>query len=569
MAHMYPSSLPDYIRQNPVRSAECSVYESLEKQLGDDFHVFYSSPWIGTTPDGTEIDGEADFTVAHADYGLLVIEVKGGRVRIEDDTRQWQSTNRHDITFRIKNPVEQARSGKHQLFKKLKNSKHWRSRYINIRHGVILCDSHRPARALGPDMPLKIFAFSEDIDRLDDWVLQRLHVDLIAENSSYNPLGKDGIEALVSLLSKGVELQVSLDRLFSQDKADIERLTEEQYFILNDLSENNRMAVAGAAGTGKTTLAVQKAIQVAGEGKQSLLVCFNELLAVFLAEKLKDIPYLTVSTFHRFCIKTAKVAGITLGHYRADVQYYNKTLPDLLFEALSMKNDIRFDAIIIDEGQDFLDNWYLVLECALKDIDSSIFYVFYDNNQQVQHQGWDFIANIPATRYRLSRNMRNTRHIFELGNRFYAGDPVKPAGPVGQPISLIPLPRNKDDFTLLKKQLGLLITKENIPAHHITILVSNKNTVDTIVRGGYIGKFEVSEGADSRSNCVTVETVRRFKGLDSPVVILFLPERYLDEVEMLYVAISRAQVKLIIIGEQSGMQFFKSRLTKIKQEESG
>ena len=118
MAMMYPSLLPEYILKNPLRSAEICVYNELAKQLDDHFYVFYSSPWIGTTPDGDEIDGEADFTIAHAQKGMLVIEVKGGKVEREEDTGQWKSTDRYGVVHNIKNPVAQARTGKHEFIKK-------------------------------------------------------------------------------------------------------------------------------------------------------------------------------------------------------------------------------------------------------------------------------------------------------------------------------------------------------------------------------------------------------------------------------------------------------------------
>ena len=90
MAVMHPRILPEYILNNPLRTAERRVYNELSKQLDDHFHVFYSSPWIGTTPDGDEIDGEVDFTIAHSQKGMLVIEVKGGKVEREEDTGQWK-----------------------------------------------------------------------------------------------------------------------------------------------------------------------------------------------------------------------------------------------------------------------------------------------------------------------------------------------------------------------------------------------------------------------------------------------------------------------------------------------
>ena len=80
MAKMFPQQLPKDVLDDKRRSSEVQVYNALSEQLDDNYHVFYSSPWLGTNTDGSEIDGEADFLIAHAEKGILSVEVKGGVV---------------------------------------------------------------------------------------------------------------------------------------------------------------------------------------------------------------------------------------------------------------------------------------------------------------------------------------------------------------------------------------------------------------------------------------------------------------------------------------------------------
>ena len=61
MAKMFPQQLPKDVLDDKRRSSEVQVYNALSEQLDDNYHVFYSSPWLGTNTDGSEIDGEADF----------------------------------------------------------------------------------------------------------------------------------------------------------------------------------------------------------------------------------------------------------------------------------------------------------------------------------------------------------------------------------------------------------------------------------------------------------------------------------------------------------------------------
>lgn len=560
MAEIYPSTLPEYVLKNPLRSAEIRVYKELAKQLDEHFHVFYSSPWIGTMPDGMEIDGEADFIIAHAQKGMLVIEVKGGRVAREEDTGQWKSKDRNGVVHNIKDPVDQARTGKHELMKKLKERKDWKTRFINLRHGVILTDSLKPSEDLGADMPLQLFAFAEDMDALDEYVERRFNSKEVAQHGKVKPLGPDGINALIQLLSKSIELKVDLERVLEQDRADIERLTEEQYVLLKDMEENLRMTISGAAGTGKTTLAAQKAIYMADENKDVLLVCFNEPLAKHLQSKLKDYKEITVSTFHTLCREFAVKAGIPLPHNKNMQEYFSYHLPECLQKAIDNSQDLRFDAVIVDEGQDFMDHWFIPIEDLLRNSKESVFYIFYDNNQQLNNSGISYIRTIPVAKHRLSRNLRNTRQIFDLANRFYSGLPVQPAGPKGQKIRFILLGKNPDPLTVLREQLGILINQEKIPEHHITVLVPDKYERDRLTASGYIGRLAVSTGSEPELNHVTVESVRRFKGLDSRAIIIFHPEKYLDTTELLYVASTRAQVRLVIIGEKDAIQFLKNKL---------
>src|SRR5690349_17832200 len=105
MAKIYPEALPGSVRGDPRRHAECRVYEELASQLGHDWVVYYSVPWIGKSrPEWRREDGEADFVLAHPELGFAVIEVKGGR--IERVGGKWYSVDRNNTRFEIKDPFQ-------------------------------------------------------------------------------------------------------------------------------------------------------------------------------------------------------------------------------------------------------------------------------------------------------------------------------------------------------------------------------------------------------------------------------------------------------------------------------
>ena len=71
-------------------------------------------------------------------------------------------------------------------------------------------------------------------------------------------MGKQGIEILHDLFDRGFELNISLASILTDDDKKIVDLTDQQNSHL-DLTANQRRAVfTGGAGTGKTTLAIEK-----------------------------------------------------------------------------------------------------------------------------------------------------------------------------------------------------------------------------------------------------------------------------------------------------------------------
>ena len=52
------------------------------------------------------------------------------------------------------------------------------------------------------------------------------------------------------------------------------------------------------------------------------------------------------------------------------------------------KIDPRYDALIVDEGQDFDPSWWVVLQLILEDPDESPMYVFADIQQAIYREAW-------------------------------------------------------------------------------------------------------------------------------------------------------------------------------------
>ena len=59
--------------------SEKAVFEALQASLGPGWTVFSSVNWTYRNSKGKFRDGEADYILFHPSFGLLVLEVKGGR----------------------------------------------------------------------------------------------------------------------------------------------------------------------------------------------------------------------------------------------------------------------------------------------------------------------------------------------------------------------------------------------------------------------------------------------------------------------------------------------------------
>jgi hypothetical protein len=545
MARMFPSRLPDEIVNEPLRAAEVEVYKSLKNQLSDEFNVYYSSPWLGIDPSGREIDGEADFIVAHRDKGIVSIEVKGGRVEIDSDNR-WTSKDRKGIERSIKNPVSQARSSKYQLLKQLNRSVQWKRRYICASHGVILNDVERPARDLRPDMPLKLFAFREDMKYLDHWINDRLDQAEDSDSSCVEPLGDDGMFALDDLLARPIQLRVRLHTSVEKDLKDIKLLTRDQIWILRDLENNKRMAIAGAAGTGKTVLAVEKAMILEEQGKRTLLLCYNKPLSVSLQIVLESNTNITAMHFHQFCLHVATVAD---GAQTASIA----DLEARLVENFIQSGVEAYDAVIIDEGQDFRDEWLQALEVVVKDMKEGVLYIFYDDNQDVMSASAQYIFDLPMAKYHLSRNFRNTKAIFKQADYYYSGSFVRPIGPEGKELGWYVYNSYSELKKKLTERVGNLIQAEGINPGDIAILFPNITTLDSVFPKGSdrVGHYNAGNAENRSQDRLVLDTVRRFKGLESPVVLLLITHDVKAKTELLYTGMTRAQSLLDLFSPPS------------------
>jgi len=557
MARCYPD--PDHAVSDS--NAELIVYRALAVQLGPDYAILHSVAWISRPGGGGPREGETDILIAHPTRGLLAIEVKGGRVSLDYGTRTWVSIDGNNVTHEIKNPFDQARRGKFALLEKLRESPAWKRLDIgrfNLGYAVFVPGVGDGSRLRGPDAPVEIIGDRRDLSDLNAWVEQAFAY-WEGEERAGKQIGTRGMDALVALFARTVSTRPLLSaRISDEDDARL-ALTNRQAAILDMLRRQRRVMIAGGAGTGKTLIAREKAVRLASEGMRTLLLCYNRGLADHLREQCVGIEGLDVATFHQVChrwIDRAKVkkARDLLAEARADLpggDEFDHHMPMALAVAVDALDPI-YDAIVVDEAQDFGDEYWLPVEMLLTRPDEAMLYVFLDENQDIYRRS----ANIPVPGEPmvLDRNCRNTDAIHAAAYSYYRGAAVEPPEIVGVGVDRL----LASDMEKQAKSIGSLVTKlvvdEDVAPHEIAILLCDAS--DRPARERALQKLPLPAAVklgrveDFGPGRLTVDTVARFKGLERGVVILWAFDNcdVSRDRETLYVGMSRAKSVLFVCG---------------------
>ena len=550
MAVMWPRTLPPDVTGNTLRSTECDVYRRMEAVLADSYVVFYSRPWLGLKPDGEEIDGECDFVIAHANFGILTLEVKGGAVAYDPRTDRWTSRDRWQVTHNIKNPVQQARTAKHVLLSKLNASPHWKARRIRARHGVVLPHSSATNEDLGADMPQHIFCYAETFEgRFRDWIFERFGA-VLPDVGSTTMLGVDGLKALENILAKPFQLRTPLGILLSKDDEAIQVLTQAQFHILRSIESVPRAAIFGAAGTGKTVLALEEAKRCAEQNARTLFLCYNRGLVNDVRRRLTDGPQIAAKTFHELCTTLTRNAGLAPPDDVPETQLFEEIWPELLMQAFEHLEGQRYDAIIVDEGQDFLPLWWTAIEAGLNPDGPRLLRIFYDDNQRVYASANDLPDEVVLVPIRLTRNLRNTRRIHELVQQHYTGHEIEACGPEGVEVRWLRINTQDELRKRITNCVARLHSRERVSTDRMAVLVSSESAIEGIVPSKRLGEFRTMCCDEQLKGRIIVDTIRRFKGLEREVVVIAATPEIVANSELPYVALSRARTHLVIAGTE-------------------
>ena len=348
--------------------------------------------------------------------------------------------------------------------------------------------------------------------------------------------------------------------------------------------------IIGPSGSGKTLILAHKAVflkQYNSQIKNILFVCYNITLVNYIRRLLsaKKVPLgengVTVLHFYELC---SEIIGEEVAYEKEGSEFYEMVVQEALSKVESF--DRKYDAILIDEGQDFSTDMFKVVTALLNPKTDNLTIALDDRQNIYRDQAAREKAGIKTGGrvHKLSCRYRNTREIAEFAANFIAKSKEKSADQKGKGQELFadyfdfqgPKPEIKQ-FADFKKitdyvadKIAEIVETDGCPFSEIAVLYAMKHPskdlktplphlVEKALESRGILNTWVSQDYRSKktyditTNSVTISTIHSVKGLDYSTVFLlgldFLEPRQWSEEQLhrlTYVAITRARYQLFI-----------------------
>ena len=584
MAKMIPVRIDD----NVVSSAERRIFHLLDTDPDTSGWAVLHS--LGLARRRTGPFGEIDFVVIIPGEGILCLEIKGGRVSCGDGI--WRTMDRHgNVAALRKSPFMQARDSMFALRDSIMGHFGHRSPESNCPMGfaVVLPDVVCPPAT--PEFERADVIDTHDLRRPISASIKRVARNRLREfqpRSGERSPTRSQIRAILTYLRPDFDLVVARSVSLGRTDAKLMSLTEEQYDRLDELEDNPRCLFEGAAGTGKTLLALEYARRADNTGARVVFVCFNRLLGDWLRRQTQGTN-ITAGTWHEI-LKGFITAGSVREEFLVEerraldgdclVSLFEDVYPFYGELALEELED-PFDVLVMDEAQDLSDRTtFDLLNRTLRGgLAGGTWAIFGDFTRQALY-GCDLGSTVDLSEYsehfvraKLTLNCRNTRRIAEetaiIGG--FSTPPFKLGHEVGMPVEHRYWRTAPDLLTTLEKTVRRLIS-DGLRLDDMVILSSRRlenSALATVEQVCDAPLVDSSRSLDTDQRCIRYSTIHSFKGLESQVVMLV----DIDEVDddrsrsLLYVGMSRARSLLILMIQERTRKAIDTRIKAALERE--
>lgn len=544
MALMHPPDLENY----EYTPSEREMYEAFREQLPPKFHVFYSVRWFETDENNKRIDSECDFLVFDPSFGFLTIEVKGGTGIVIEDGKWFLNENYDNYSnYRRElkcSPYEQAEKNMRHFYNYF--AEEFNRKFNGVYGFAVAFPRYSIDNSLAAGAPQELTIDINDMVVLAKRINEIFHYWRNKRNINV-PFSAEQKTRFISAINKRISLSAAAGALLQIKKREFAKIDFVQDSILDVIYHYHQVRIIGGAGTGKTFIAMKKAVRDIQSGKKVLFLCCSNELCEFVCSSIDERSEIHFSTYESLMEET-------LGekYYLAEI---NENGNRCCFDLVDAADNERFDSIIVDEAQDFDADMGLTVRLFLKNESESDLYVFYDINQNVFEHKFENSFGIEYPPFILRYNIRNTGCIYRcavdstgLGEDTIANNLFGVAPDIRKYNNVL------QTLNGLTSIVNRLTRKEYVSTKSIVILSDEAYERSVLATEGRVGSFDISFGKlrDTKDTEICFKTAEEFKGLEADIVI-YLKNDYAGKVEdeiyrrREYVALTRARYYLYIL----------------------
>lgn len=528
---IYPGDGP----RPTASTAERKLYAALKTHLPESWRAWHSLRLVSA---GAR-ESEGDFVIGIPKRGMLVIEVKGGRIELVGG--RWMQNSRELAVA----PRQQAQGFARALIDAIN------ARGAKPPPWEIVCAFPDTEFSEGPkagDVSGLVLG-----ERELAWLGKSLPA--LAERALANrpaPVNDGWMDKVHELWGETWVPRVSL----SDRRGDAEHrriaLDAEQLAILDVAGDNPRAFVQGGAGTGKTVIARELLCRHARAGKRALYLCFTDALALAVARGLEaehtTVP-IRASAIRRYARDLVVSAGqVTPPPTR---EFWNEVVLQAACDALPPIEE-RPDLVVVDEAQDLEPSDWLLVEAL---VGNRGLWAFGDTRQRF----WldrtvpeALFAN--AVRLTLKQQHRNPAELAAFALSY-----VEDARVRNRPdpsVLRLSVARDGDVLGRVRHELDGL-RKDGARPEDIAVLTLAGREKSQLVELDTLGTHRlVRADAPDTDDRTIADTFLRFKGLDRPFIIIteLVQGLKMSYETRMHIALTRATVAAVIVCDEAAVQ---------------
>lgn len=547
--------IPDVPKDCP--NSERYVYHRLGRELPDHSIVLHS---LGLAGHESKIWGEADIVIL-SEQGIFALEVKGGTVDCVDGV--WTYSGDFETFTKRESPWAQAMGSLGAIRQQLRRA---RPAFRDVLFGFGVVMPYTAFTARGPEIIPQVLldqrSFRQSLAQYVKSLEKHWKAEYLRKHErEYRGLTTQELHEARRILRPDIETALSLGGYLTGLDDQLVQLTNEQIRASRRMAANPRTVVRGAAGTGKSVIALDRALQQDAEGRQVLYLCFNRLLAAHVStglERTRDAASVQVHSVHALYRKLIGDAGFLPRLHAMDEgtsDFFSKRFPELAAEALCEVPQDGWDVPVVDEAQDLLTLEHLdVFDLLLRDgLSRGFWHLFLDPRQNIYGEATqtsvaDRLDGYAPAFEDLYENCRNTRQV-AIQTSIVSGIDLPVVGaPDGPEAEVHHYSAREEAVDLLENLIRQLIDSKVQPED--IVVLSTRRPENSLLAGyrNLAGHrlVEPSEDDVPRPGDLLFSTIHAFKGLERQAVIAIdMTEIGDDYWSMLhYTGLSRARVLL-------------------------